>query len=74
MALRQLVAGSPLRTLCLLIAGKPADVFSSDATHQVGLPGAANNSQQSAQVMYQDIICLLLAVVLLHITIVFYEF
>ncbi|XP_010264305.1 PREDICTED: protein transport protein SEC16A homolog isoform X2 [Nelumbo nucifera] len=29
MAHRQLVAGSPLRTLCLLIAGQPADVFST---------------------------------------------
>ncbi|GLT65838.1 hypothetical protein SLA2020_382430 [Shorea laevis] len=27
MALQQLVAGSPLRTLCLLIAGQPAEVF-----------------------------------------------
>ena len=27
MALQQLVAGSPLRTLCLLIAGQPAGVF-----------------------------------------------
>ncbi|KAI7742167.1 hypothetical protein M8C21_001626 [Ambrosia artemisiifolia] len=32
MALRQLVAGSPFRTLCLLIAGQPADVFSADPT------------------------------------------
>ncbi|XP_076886803.1 protein transport protein SEC16B homolog [Bidens hawaiensis] len=32
MALFQLVAGSPLRTLCLLIAGQPADVFSVDPT------------------------------------------
>ncbi|XP_043812299.1 protein transport protein SEC16B homolog isoform X2 [Manihot esculenta] len=38
MALRQLVAGSPLRTLCLLIAGQPADVFTSGATD--GGPGA----------------------------------
>lgn len=30
MAHRQLVWGSPLRTLCLLIAMKPADVFSGD--------------------------------------------
>ncbi|KAG8659460.1 protein transport protein SEC16B homolog [Manihot esculenta] len=47
MALRQLVAGSPLRTLCLLIAGQPADVFSSDATTGSGLPGAI--SQQPIQ-------------------------
>ncbi|TYH81431.1 hypothetical protein ES332_D03G200000v1 [Gossypium tomentosum] len=32
MALHQLVAGSPLRTLCLLIAGQPADVFSTGST------------------------------------------
>ncbi|XP_047320841.1 protein transport protein SEC16B homolog [Impatiens glandulifera] len=31
MALQQLVAGSPLRTLWLLIAGQPADIFSSTA-------------------------------------------
>ncbi|KAF2313085.1 hypothetical protein GH714_009176 [Hevea brasiliensis] len=47
MALRQLVAGSPLRTLCLLIAGQPADVFSNDATTGSGLPGAI--SQQPIQ-------------------------
>ena len=29
MALHQLVVGSPLRTLCLLIAGQPAEVFSN---------------------------------------------
>ncbi|XP_050141686.1 protein transport protein SEC16B homolog [Malus sylvestris] len=49
MALRQLVAGSPLRTLCLLIAGQPAEVFSADTTAEVNLPGAANTSQQPAQ-------------------------
>lgn len=47
MALRQLVAGSPLRTLCLLIAGQPAEVFSSDTMINSNLPGAP---QQSAQV------------------------
>ncbi|KAI3713300.1 hypothetical protein L1987_71875 [Smallanthus sonchifolius] len=51
MALRQLVAGSPLRTLCLLIAGQPADVFSNDTTTDGILSGAVNNmSQQPAQV------------------------
>ncbi|PUZ75439.1 hypothetical protein GQ55_1G169500 [Panicum hallii var. hallii] len=30
MAHRHFVSGSPLRTLCLLIAGQPADVFNSD--------------------------------------------
>uniref|UniRef100_M1B3N6 Post-SET domain-containing protein n=1 Tax=Solanum tuberosum TaxID=4113 RepID=M1B3N6_SOLTU len=34
MALQQLVAGSPLRTLCLLIAGQPADVFAVESTSQ----------------------------------------
>ncbi|CAN4077335.1 unnamed protein product [Withania somnifera] len=46
MALRQLVAGSPLRTLCLLIAGQPADVFSIDST--VGMQ-VVNAVQQPAQ-------------------------
>ncbi|CAI9274231.1 unnamed protein product [Lactuca saligna] len=41
MALGHLVAGSPLRTLCLLIAGQPADAFSADTT------GAVNMSQQA---------------------------
>ncbi|KAI9111036.1 hypothetical protein K1719_017911 [Acacia pycnantha] len=49
MALRQLVAGSPLRTLCLLIAGQPAEVFSAD-TSVSGHPGVANFSQHPAQV------------------------
>ncbi|KAH7549621.1 hypothetical protein JRO89_XS13G0057100 [Xanthoceras sorbifolium] len=49
MALRQLVAGSPLRTLCLLIAGQPADVFSTGTMADSGLPGATNMSQQPAQ-------------------------
>lgn len=53
MAIRQLVPGSPLRTLCLLIAGQPADVFSTDSTTDVGIPGALIKSQQSAQVMHQ---------------------
>ncbi|KAK4389578.1 protein transport protein SEC16A [Sesamum angolense] len=49
MALRQLVAGSPLRTLCLLIAGQPADVFSADCTAISSMPGAFNMPQQPAQ-------------------------
>ncbi|CAN4077338.1 unnamed protein product [Withania somnifera] len=48
MALRQLVAGSPLRTLCLLIAGQPADVFSVDSTAQSGMP-VVNAVQRPAQ-------------------------
>ncbi|KAJ0681413.1 putative COPII coat assembly protein, Sec16 [Helianthus annuus] len=46
MALGQLVPGSPLRTLCLLIAGQPADVFATDATTDAGVPGALNMFQQ----------------------------
>ncbi|KAK3008440.1 hypothetical protein RJ639_014438 [Escallonia herrerae] len=49
MALRQLVAGSPLRTLCLLIAGQPAAVFSAESTADSGIPNAVNMSQQPAQ-------------------------
>ncbi|KAI3823799.1 hypothetical protein L1987_05241 [Smallanthus sonchifolius] len=49
MALSQLVPGSPLRTLCLLIAGQPADVFAADATTDGGIPGAVNMSQQPTQ-------------------------
>lgn len=49
MALRQLVAGSPLRTLCLLIAGQPADVFSKDGATSI-IPGSVNTFQQHVQV------------------------
>ncbi|KAK7406258.1 hypothetical protein VNO78_07881 [Psophocarpus tetragonolobus] len=49
MALHQLVPGSPLRTLCLLIAGQPAEVFSSD-TSISGHPGASNMTQLPPQV------------------------
>ncbi|GLT91072.1 hypothetical protein SLE2022_089810 [Rubroshorea leprosula] len=44
MALRQLLPGSPLRTLCLLIAGQPAEVFSQNST-----ANSINMSQQPAQ-------------------------
>ena len=50
MALCQLMAGSPLRTLCLLIAGQPADVFSADATAVNNMAGAVNVPQQPTQV------------------------
>ncbi|KAL6981726.1 hypothetical protein U1Q18_023348 [Sarracenia purpurea var. burkii] len=50
MALRQLVVGSPLGTLCLLIAGKPADVF-CNPTRSSSLPGAENISQHSSEVI-----------------------
>jgi hypothetical protein len=50
MALRQLVAGTPLRTLCLLIAGQPADVFSTEAASDTTtLYTSPNISQQPAQ-------------------------
>ncbi|KAL0446307.1 UNVERIFIED_CONTAM: protein transport protein SEC16A [Sesamum latifolium] len=49
MALHQFVAGSPLRTICLLIAGQPADVFSSDNTTIRSMVGAVNIPQQPAQ-------------------------
>ncbi|XP_054823295.1 protein transport protein SEC16B homolog isoform X2 [Prosopis cineraria] len=48
MALRQLVAGSPLRTLCLLIAGQPAEVFSI-GTSISGFSNSVNMPQQPAQ-------------------------
>ncbi|TKY55452.1 transport protein SEC16B-like [Spatholobus suberectus] len=48
MALRQLVSGSPLRTLCLLIAGQPAEVFSSDSSVS-GDPSTFNMPQQATQ-------------------------
>ncbi|KAG6633509.1 protein transport protein SEC16B homolog isoform X1 [Carya illinoinensis] len=49
MAVRQLVAGSPLRTLCLLIAGQPAEVFSSDTTDS-GLLGGFSLHQQPTKI------------------------
>ncbi|KAK1381781.1 Protein transport protein sec16 [Heracleum sosnowskyi] len=47
MALHQLVPGSPLRTLCLLIAGEPREVFSADS-------GANGNTQLGANGMLDD--------------------
>ncbi|XP_071690032.1 protein transport protein SEC16B homolog isoform X2 [Rutidosis leptorrhynchoides] len=52
MALRQLVAGSPLRTLCLLIAGQPADVFSTDSITNLYQQSA--QAQLGANVMLDD--------------------
>ncbi|PRQ57499.1 putative COPII coat assembly protein, Sec16 [Rosa chinensis] len=49
MAVNQLIAGSPLRTLCLLIARQPADVF-SDATTNSSFPSFTNLSQRHEQV------------------------
>lgn len=51
MAVCQLVSGSPLRTLCLLIAGQPADVFSADTTSDSSIYGAVNMSSQPSQVL-----------------------
>ncbi|KAL0326566.1 UNVERIFIED_CONTAM: protein transport protein SEC16A [Sesamum angustifolium] len=45
MALHQFVAGSPLRTICLLLAGQPADVFSADNTTISSMVGAVNIPQ-----------------------------
>lgn len=49
MALLQMVPGSPLRTLCLLIAGQPAEVFSAD-TSPASAPVTTIMSQRPAQV------------------------
>ncbi|KAL9246834.1 hypothetical protein vseg_020325 [Gypsophila vaccaria] len=49
MAVSQLVAGSPLRTLCLLIAKKPEEVFSNNVMHSGNLPGAVAVSPQHEQ-------------------------
>ncbi|XP_039121844.1 protein transport protein SEC16B homolog [Dioscorea cayenensis subsp. rotundata] len=51
MAHRQFLFGSPLRTLCLLIAGQPADVFSADNFVDMGMPGATNAFQQPPRVL-----------------------
>ncbi|KAJ8775301.1 hypothetical protein K2173_020305 [Erythroxylum novogranatense] len=49
MAVHQLVSGSPLRTLCLLIAGTPADVFAVDSIVGSVIPGAVHMTPQSVQ-------------------------
>jgi len=51
MAQRQFVCGSPLRTLCLLIAGQPADVFSAECPAN-SFPGAANEPHGPTQVIH----------------------
>ncbi|WOG88461.1 hypothetical protein DCAR_0207696 [Daucus carota subsp. sativus] len=50
LALRQLVAGSPLRTLCLLIAGQPAEVFTAETAVGGAFASAVNMSQQPAHI------------------------
>lgn len=52
MAQRQFASGSPLRTLCLLIAGQPADVFSADTTIYPGPSGGVNMSQPAQVIIY----------------------
>ncbi|GMH26647.1 hypothetical protein Nepgr_028490 [Nepenthes gracilis] len=49
MATSHLVAGLPLRTLCLLIAKKPEDVFSTNIVGGFGLPGSVHMSPQTVQ-------------------------
>lgn len=49
MAQRLLVYGSPLRTLCLLIAGQPADVFATERSTRNSFSGAANGYEQPFQ-------------------------
>ncbi|CAH8384260.1 unnamed protein product [Eruca vesicaria subsp. sativa] len=49
MALRQLVPGSPLRTLCLLVAGQPAEVFSNSSTSGINFPGSVSAPQHQTQ-------------------------
>ncbi|XWS61994.1 hypothetical protein CRYUN_Cryun07bG0172800 [Craigia yunnanensis] len=53
MALHQLVAGSPLRTLCLLIAGQPAEVFSTGTTVD-SMDMSQQNAQLGANCMLDD--------------------
>ncbi|XAR63212.1 hypothetical protein NMG60_11023075 [Bertholletia excelsa] len=54
MALRQLVVGSPLRTLCLLIAGKPADVFSNTTSASNGFSHLIWHGLQNGAVSMLD--------------------
>lgn len=52
MALGQLVAGSPLRTLCLLIAGQPAEVFSANTAAADDGTSSAINMAQSPTLVF----------------------
>ncbi|KAI4372450.1 hypothetical protein MLD38_010679 [Melastoma candidum] len=49
MALTQMVPGSPLRTLCLLIAGQPAEVFSAEAAPTNGMQPSGIMSPSKTQ-------------------------
>ncbi|XP_077236494.1 protein transport protein SEC16A homolog [Tasmannia lanceolata] len=50
MAHRQFISGSPLRTLCLMIAGQHANVFSADSPVSASPSDAINTSQQPTQI------------------------
>ncbi|XVF73457.1 hypothetical protein PTKIN_Ptkin12aG0202700 [Pterospermum kingtungense] len=49
MAVKQLIAGSPLRTLCLVVAGRPVDVFSTVSPNS-NLTGYVNTPSQPGQI------------------------
>ncbi|GAB2274173.1 hypothetical protein Dimus_008941 [Dionaea muscipula] len=51
MAFSQLVGGTPLRTLCLLIAKKPEDVFSTNKADGISSPGYLRASPQPPRLM-----------------------
>ncbi|URD98069.1 hypothetical protein MUK42_29709 [Musa troglodytarum] len=51
MANRQFISGSPLRTLYLLIAGQPADVFSFKNSSDSSFPTSDNAPEQSMKVL-----------------------
>ncbi|XP_023635307.1 protein transport protein SEC16A homolog isoform X2 [Capsella rubella] len=59
MALRHLIPGSPLRTLCLLLAGRPEEVFSTGSTGDVHFPGSVNVPQQQPQIGSSSMQCML---------------
>lgn len=50
MAQRLLFCGSPLRTLCLLIAGQPADVFSTERSTNGSFSGTANGHEWPSEI------------------------
>ncbi|KAI4303252.1 hypothetical protein MLD38_038906 [Melastoma candidum] len=56
MALKQMVPGSPLRTLCLLIAGQPAEVFNAKAAPGMHASGmvSQNHVQSETNGMLED--------------------
>lgn len=56
MAKCQFVSGSPLRTLCLLIAGQPKDIFYMDNSTYASPSGAVNMSPQPAQFLADGVL------------------